>query len=67
MGDHAREGRSLLLRYRRQSIESIVLEKGGITLTYEGGHNKALSSDTIVYEYKTGPYLGQQLTKPSSD
>jgi hypothetical protein len=33
-------------------------------MTFRGGHNYLiLEDDTIVYEYKTGPYLGQELDK----
>jgi hypothetical protein len=33
-------------------------------MTFRGGHNYLiLEEDTIVYEYKTGPYMGQQLDK----
>jgi hypothetical protein len=33
-------------------------------MTFRGGHNYyILEEDTIVYEYKTGPYLGQDLDK----
>jgi hypothetical protein len=45
-------------------IESCVLEAGDCSLTFEGGHSyKILEEDTVVYEYKTGPYLGQKLDK----
>ena len=28
-------------------------------MTFEGGHNyEALENNTVVYEYKTGPYTG---------
>lgn len=37
-----------------------VLEAGDCSVTLEGGHNyEILEDDTIVYEYKTGPYKGQ--------
>ena len=43
---------------------SIVLTKGSISVTYRGGHNYlSLSEPSIVYEYKTGPYLGVQYDK----
>jgi len=40
------------------------LEPGEASFTLEGGHNYLiLEEDTIVYEYKTGPYEGQALDK----
>jgi cupin fold WbuC family metalloprotein len=37
---------------------------GDCSMTFEGGHNYlALEPDTVVYEYKTGPYQGQKLDK----
>lgn len=45
-------------------IAEEVLEQGDISLTLRGGHNYlALEEDTLVYEFKTGPYLGQELDK----
>ena len=41
-----------------------VLVTGDVSLTFRGGHNyEILEDDTLVYEYKTGPYLGQKLDK----
>jgi cupin fold WbuC family metalloprotein len=41
-----------------------VLNPGDGSMTFRGGHNYViLEDDTVVYEYKTGPYLGQQLDK----
>jgi hypothetical protein len=41
-----------------------VLNPGDCSMTFRGGHNyEILSDDTLVYEYKTGPYLGQELDK----
>ncbi len=37
---------------------------GDCSMTFRGGHNYLiLEEDTIVYEYKTGPYLGQEFDK----
>jgi hypothetical protein len=45
-------------------IAQPVLNPGDGSMTFRGGHNYLiLEDDTIVYEYKTGPYLGQQLDK----
>jgi len=40
------------------------LEPGDASITLYGGHTyEILEDDTVVYEYKTGPYLGQELDK----
>lgn len=45
-------------------IAEHILEKGDASFTLEGGHNyEILEDDTIIYEYKTGPYEGQALDK----
>ncbi|MDA3929922.1 MAG: hypothetical protein PF541_13300 [Prolixibacteraceae bacterium] len=45
-------------------IAEPILLPGDCSMTFRGGHNYLiLENDTIVYEYKTGPYLGQQLDK----
>lgn len=45
-------------------IEEPILLPGDCSMTFRGGHNYLiLEEDTIVYEYKTGPYLGQELDK----
>jgi len=45
-------------------IATPVLEPGDCSITLRGGHNyEILEENTIVYEYKTGPYKGQHLDK----
>ena len=45
-------------------IDEPVLYAGDASFTLAGGHNYLiLEDDTIVYEYKTGPYEGQALDK----
>ena len=45
-------------------LESHVLGPGDSSFTLEGGHTyEILMDDTVVYEYKTGPYQGQSLDK----
>jgi cupin fold WbuC family metalloprotein len=45
-------------------IGTWVLESGDCSITLEGGHNyEILEDDTIVYEYKTGPYKGVENDK----
>jgi cupin fold WbuC family metalloprotein len=41
-----------------------ILYEGDSSFTLQGGHNYViLEDDTIVYEYKTGPYEGQEFDK----
>ena len=41
-----------------------ILHVGDASFTLEGGHNYLILEDnTLVYEYKTGPYEGQELDK----
>jgi hypothetical protein len=45
-------------------IAEPILKPGDCSMTFRGGHNYLiLEDDTIVFEYKTGPYLGQQMDK----
>ena len=45
-------------------LESVILEPGDVSITLYGGHTyKILEDDTLVLEYKTGPYYGQKLDK----
>lgn len=45
-------------------IAEPILKVGDASFTLEGGHNYyILEDDTLVYEYKTGPYEGQKLDK----
>lgn len=45
-------------------IAQPVLEAGDASFTLYGGHTyEILEDDTVVYEYKTGPYEGQALDK----
>ena len=40
-------------------IGTEVINSGDCSMTFEGGHTyEILEEDTIVYEYKTGPYTG---------
>lgn len=41
-------------------LDAFILDEGDCTVTLYGGHNyTSLTSDTLVYEFKTGPYDGQ--------
>lgn len=45
-------------------IAEPILEPGDASFTLYGGHTyEILEDDTLVYEYKTGPYEGQELDK----
>ena len=45
-------------------LETHILNAGDSSFTLEGGHTyEILEDDTMVYEYKTGPYEGQSLDK----
>lgn len=45
-------------------IETPILYPGDSSFTLEGGHNYLILEDnTLVYEYKTGPYEGQVFDK----
>lgn len=45
-------------------IAEPILNVGDSSFTLEGGHTYIIQEDdTLVYEYKTGPYEGQQLDK----
>lgn len=47
-----------------QLIAEPILYPGDASFTLEGGHTYTiLEDDTLVYEYKTGPYEGQELDK----
>lgn len=47
-----------------QIIAEPILYPGDASFTLEGGHNYVILEDnTLVYEYKTGPYEGQSLDK----
>jgi len=45
-------------------IAEPILYPGDCSMTFRGGHNYLImEDDTIVYEYKTGPYFGQEMDK----
>lgn len=47
-----------------QLLEKQMLYPGDCSMTFEGGHTYLIMEDnTVVYEYKTGPYQGQHLDK----
>lgn len=45
-------------------LETVTLLPGDISITLLGGHSYVIASDdTLVYEFKTGPYLGPERDK----
>ena len=45
-------------------LQDEVIKKGDCSMTFEGGQTyEILEDDTIVYEYKTGPYMGVENDK----
>jgi hypothetical protein len=43
---------------------SKIINEGDITVTFRGGHNyKSLSKNSMVYEFKTGPYESMEKDK----
>jgi hypothetical protein len=45
-------------------LHTEILNPGDCSVTFEGGHAyEILEDDTIIYEYKTGPYLGVEKDK----
>ncbi|MEK6825652.1 MAG: WbuC family cupin fold metalloprotein [Nanoarchaeota archaeon] len=45
-------------------IEEAILKEGDCSITFHGGHTyESLEENSIVYEYKTGPYKGQDQDK----
>ena len=40
-------------------LDTDIISVGDCSMTFEGGHTyEILENDTVVYEYKTGPYTG---------
>lgn len=45
-------------------IYTHILNSGDISISFNGGHAyTALTNNTLVYEFKSGPYLGKELDK----
>jgi cupin fold WbuC family metalloprotein len=45
-------------------LEKQIIQKGDCSMSFEGGHTYLILEDnTVVYEYKTGPYTGQSNDK----
>lgn len=56
--------RCILYDLNDQIITTPILYPGDASFTLQGGHTyEILEDNTLVYEYKTGPYEGQQLDK----
>ena len=47
-----------------EPLEEILLKAGDLSITLYGGHNyEIMEDDTLVLEFKSGPYYGQKLDK----
>lgn len=45
-------------------ITDVRLTSGDLSITYSGGHGYTiLESETLIYEFKSGPYEGQEIDK----
>ena len=45
-------------------LTEVILKTGDLSMTFRGGHNyEILEDETLVLEYKTGPYLGIEMDK----
>lgn len=44
-------------------LEKHILNAGDLSVTLYGGHSYRVLKDTIAIEFKSGPYLGQELDK----
>jgi len=44
-------------------LAEVQLNQGDLSITFYGGHTYRCSDDALVYEFKTGPYLGTEKDK----
>lgn len=44
-------------------LAEVPLHAGDVSITFYGGHTYRCAEDALVYEFKTGPYLGQERDK----
>jgi hypothetical protein len=44
-------------------LAEVTLHAGDISVTFYGGHTYRCAEDALVYEFKTGPYLGIEQDK----
>jgi hypothetical protein len=44
-------------------IKAFMLFPGDVSVTLAGGHSYEIVDDALVYEFKTGPYLGVEFDK----
>ena len=56
--------KALLYDLNDKKIAEPILNAGDVSITLYGGHTyEIMADDTLVYEYKTGPYLGPEKDK----
>jgi hypothetical protein len=44
-------------------LAEVTLNAGDLSVTFHGGHTYKCAEDALVYEFKTGPYLGIEKDK----
>ena len=44
-------------------LAEVPLHEGDLSITFFGGHTYRCVEDALVYEFKTGPYLGVEMDK----
>lgn len=44
-------------------LEKVIIGPGQVSVTLFGGHGYRILEDTMAFEFKSGPYLGQALDK----
>ncbi len=44
-------------------LAEVSLQAGDLSITFYGGHTYRCAEDALVYEFKTGPYLGMERDK----
>jgi hypothetical protein len=44
-------------------LAEVSLQAGDLSITFYGGHTYRCTEDALVYEFKTGPYLGVERDK----
>lgn len=56
--------KAILYDLDNKIIKEPILESGDVSITLYGGHTyEILEDNTLVYEYKTGPYTGMENDK----
>lgn len=48
-------------------VHQDLLTPGDVSITLRGGHNYTALGESMAYEFKTGPYMGQEIDKKFID